>query len=60
MDDHRLLQLCATVGDGRRIAVDRQQSSARLDGFEQRSRVASGAEGAVDRDRPRPGLKELY
>ena len=57
----RFLEEClAPGGNCGLVAVDCQQAPARLDRLKQRARMAAAAEGAVDDDRPRPGLKELY
>jgi len=42
------------------IAVDPQQPAARCDPLQDLAGVARLPEGAVDRDRPRPGLEQLY
>jgi hypothetical protein len=42
------------------IAVDPEQPSARCDPLENLAGVAGHPKGAVDRDRPLPGLEQLY
>jgi hypothetical protein len=46
--------------DCRGIAVDPKQPAAWLDPFEDLAGVARLPQGAVDRDRPRSGLEQLY
>jgi hypothetical protein len=42
------------------IAVDPEQPAARCDSLQDLAGVARLPEGAVDRDRAPPGLKQLY
>ena len=42
------------------IAVDPQQPAARCDPLQDLAGMARLPEGAVDRDRPRSGLEQLY
>jgi hypothetical protein len=44
----------------RRIPVDAEQASARLDPFQKRAGVPAGTQGAVNDDCPGPGLKQFY
>jgi len=46
--------------DGIGITIDPEQPAPGQDSLEQRAGVASASQGAVDEDRTRPGLKELY
>jgi hypothetical protein len=46
--------------EGREIAVDPEQPAARCDSLQDLAGVARLPEGAVDRDRAPPGLKQLY
>jgi hypothetical protein len=46
--------------DCRGIAVDPEQPAAWLDPVEDLAGVARLPQGAVDRDRPRSGLEQLY
>jgi hypothetical protein len=46
--------------DGSGIAVDPEQPAARCDPLQDLAGVARLPEGAVDRDRTRSGLKQLY
>jgi len=43
-----------------RIAVDPEQPAARADPLQDLAGVARLPQGAVDRDRPRLGLEQLY
>jgi hypothetical protein len=42
------------------IAVDPEQAAARCDPLQDLAGMARLPEGAVDRDRPLPGLEQLY
>jgi hypothetical protein len=50
----------ASGGDRFGIAVDPEQPASRRDPVEQQAGVARPPQGAVDRDRPLPGLEQLY
>jgi len=39
------------------VTIDGEQAAARLDRFQEHPRMAAGAQGAVNGDCPRPGLK---
>jgi hypothetical protein len=48
------------TGDGDWIAIEREQPPSRPDSFQQGAGVSSPAQRAVNEDRARTGLKELY
>jgi len=48
------------AGQRVRVAVQPEQPAAGPDALEQGTRVATPAQGAVDDDRPRSGLEQLY
>ncbi len=64
MDKHRSAaerrQRLLTGPDRGGIAVDPEQPAARCDPLQDLAGVARLPEGAVDRDRPRSGLEQLY
>jgi len=62
-DDHRVAKLGQRVPaslDRRGIAVDPEQPAAGCDPLQDLAGVARLPEGAVDRDRARTGLEQLY
>jgi hypothetical protein len=62
-DHHRIAKLSQRVPtrlDRRGIAVDPEQPAAGCDPLQDLAGVARLPEGAVDRDRPRSGLEQLY
>jgi len=62
-DHHRIAKLSQRVPtrlDRRGIAVDPEQPAAGGDPLQDLAGVARLPEGAVDRDRPRSGLEQLY
>jgi len=64
VNDHgggpELRQDAAGGPDGGRIAVDPEQLAAWENPLQDLAGVARLPEGAVDRDRPRSGLEQLY
>jgi len=50
----------ATAVGCRGISIDPQQAAARCDPFQDQAGVARLPQGAVDRDRPRLGIEQLY
>ena len=62
-DNRRGAERCKRLppgADRRGIAVDPKQPAARCDPLQDLAGVARLPEGAVDRDRPLPGLEQLY